>query len=129
MITVEQIQEIISLYHKYGWKLRQVLLTDKLRRQITDFQFEAEVVESEIDAVWFSRPSGEKEAWELRRLSVTPYALFETFDEEDEEEVREEIRREMEARLKWTFYSFQNSDSIINKSLRLKLLNFEKNDD
>ena len=100
MITAEQIQEILSLYKKYGWTLRQILLTKKLKENLTDFITDAEIIESEINAAWFSRPSGEKEAWELRRLSETPYALFETFEEDDEEEVREEIRREMEARLK-----------------------------
>jgi hypothetical protein len=101
MITAGQIQDILSLYQKYGWKLRRVLLTAKLKKQLMNFDFDAEIIESEVDAVWFSRPSGEgKEAWELRRLSETPYALFETFEENDEEEVREEIRREMEAKLR-----------------------------
>jgi hypothetical protein len=100
MMTVEQIQDILSIYQKHGWTLRRVLLSASLKKHLAGFNFEAETVESEIDAAWFSRPSGEKEAWELRRLNQTPFALFETFDEEDEEEVREEIRREMEARLR-----------------------------
>lgn len=101
MITGEQIQDILSLYRKHGWKLRRVLLTEQLKKDLADSIFDAEVVESEVDAVWFSRPSGEgKEAWELRRLSETPYALFEIFEDDDEEEVREEIRCEMEAKLK-----------------------------
>lgn len=100
MITAEQIQDILSLYYKHGWKLRRVLLTENLKKYLADFTFDAEIVDSKVDAVWFSRPSGEREAWELRRLSETPYALFETFEEDDEEEVREEIRREMESRLK-----------------------------
>ena len=100
MITGEQIQDILSLYRKHGWKLRRILLTGQLKKHLADSVFDAEVVESEVDAVWFSRPSGEgKEAWELRRLSETPYALFEIFEEDDEEEVREEMRREMEAKL------------------------------
>lgn len=103
MITAEQIQDILSLYKKYGWKLRRVLLTDKLKNNLADSLqtiFDAEITAGEIDAVWFSRPSGEnREAWELRRLSETPYALFEVFEIDDEEEVREEIRREMEAKL------------------------------
>lgn len=100
MMTIEQIQDILSLYQKHGWKLRRILLSEKLKKQLGDFNFEAETVEGKVDAAWFSRPSGDKEAWELRKLSQTPYALFETFEEDDEEEVREEIRREMEARLK-----------------------------
>lgn len=105
MMKVEQIQDILSLYSQHGWKLRRVLLTARLKAQLADslktIFDSAETIESEIDAVWFSRNSGkDKEAWELRRLSETPYALFEVFEAEDEEEVREEIRREMEAKLR-----------------------------
>lgn len=104
MITGEQIQDILSLYTRYGWTLRRALLTDKLEKSLTDsienlFR-NSEIRVSQIDAVWFSRPSeNDKEAWELRRLSETPYALFEVFEADDEEEVREEIRLEMEAKL------------------------------
>jgi len=105
MMTAEQIQAILSLYARHGWKLRRVLLTPALKKTLRDSLAalfdSAEIIESEIDAVWFSRPSDhEREAWELRRLSPTPYALFELFENEDEEEVREEIRHEMESRLK-----------------------------
>ena len=62
--------------------------------------FKAEIVEAEIDAVWFSRASGkESEAWELRRLSETPYALLEVFEADDEEEIREETRQDLEKKL------------------------------
>ena len=101
MITAEQVQDILSLYQRHGWTVRRILLTEKLKNHLADFNFKADIVESEVDAIWFSRPSGDgKEAWELRRLSETPYALFEVFEDDDEEEVREEIRREMEAKLK-----------------------------
>lgn len=106
MINSEQIAEILSLYRKHGWNLRRVLLSDALRVRLTDslqdlFGGEAPVTSSEINAFWFSRPAkGGGEAWELRRLSENPFALFEVFDAEDEEEIREETRREMESRLK-----------------------------
>lgn len=104
MMRPEQIQDILSLYAKYNWKLRKVLLTPKLKKHLAEavetLFNSVEIIEAEVDAVWFSRASGdEKEAWELRRLSETPYALFEVFEAEDEEEVREEIRHEMEAKL------------------------------
>ena len=104
MITAEQIRDILSLYKKYGWTLRQVLLTAKLKKNLgnlTENLFNSiEIIESEVDAVWFSRVSEkDKEAWEIRRLSQTPYALVEVFEAEDEEEVRNEIRHELEAKL------------------------------
>lgn len=104
MISVEQIQNILSLYSKYDWKLRRVLLTNELKNSIFNLEKvfnSAEILESDIDAVWFSRPSGkDNESWELRRLSETPFALIEVFGIEDDEETCEKIRREMEGKLK-----------------------------
>ena len=57
--------------------------------------------DAEVDALWFSRPShNNREAWELRLLAQTPYALFETFEPEETEEERDEVKQEMEARLR-----------------------------
>ena len=104
MISAHQIQEILSLYTKHGWKLRRVLLSPNLKTHLADVIEKlfnsAEIVDAEIDAVWLARASaGNAESWEIRRLSETPYALLEVFDEEDEEEVREEIRQELQAQL------------------------------
>ncbi len=53
-----------------------------------------------MDAAWFFRASGsDREAWELRRLSGTPFALIEIFDAEDDEEIREETRQEMQTQM------------------------------
>lgn len=109
MISVQQILEIIAQYKKHGWTLRRVLLSDELRVRaynelVTLSQTSAAPVEfvssADVEAAWFSRPSNAGEAWELRHLSTTPFALFEVFDAEDEEEAREEERKEMETRLK-----------------------------
>jgi hypothetical protein len=81
-------------------------LSDKLKSALADsietIFSGAEIVSAEIDAAWFSRASGAegREAWEIRHLSETPYALVEIFDEDDEEEVREETRHEIEQQLK-----------------------------
>ena len=104
MIEIQQIQEILSQYKKHGWNLRRVLLSDEARENLTDFMKnlfgDAEIVSSDINAVWFSRASGKNgEAWELRRLSGTPFALLEIFDDDDDEEIREEARQEMQTRM------------------------------
>ena len=104
MISARQIAEILSLYKKHGWNLRRVLLSEALQASLADslpaLFGEAEIRASEIDAVWFSRPArDDQEAWELRRLSETPYALMELFDEDDDEEIREDSLSETEARL------------------------------
>jgi len=59
------------------------------------------IKEAEFDALWFSRPSHNgREAWELRLLAQTQYALFETFEADETEEEREDLRLEMEARMR-----------------------------
>jgi len=59
------------------------------------------IKEATFDALWFSRPShNNREAWELRLLAQTQYALFETFEADETEEDREDVKSEMEARLR-----------------------------
>lgn len=105
MIDAAQIQEILTQYKKHGWKLSRVLLCAPTRKMLAasleKLFGEAEIITSEIDAAWFFRASGESgEAWELRRLSDQPFALFEIFDVEDDEELREETRQEMQTRMR-----------------------------
>lgn len=105
MIKAGQIAEILSLYKKHGWILRRVLLSDALQKNLADSPAElfgaAEIRASAIDAAWFSRVSkAGQEAWELRSLGETPFALMEIFDDEDEDEIREETLAEVESRLK-----------------------------
>lgn len=103
---MERIREIIAIYQGHGWRLRRVLLRPQTREQLTDeggaiFEDAVTQEESSIDALWFARPShAGREAWELRLVAETPYALFETFEADETEEDREEVRREMQARLK-----------------------------
>jgi hypothetical protein len=101
MIGEEQIKEILAQYKKHGWSLRRVLLSAEASEKLPISLFEqAEIVSSELNAAWFSRRSiGGREAWELRYLETTPFALVEVFEEDDDEEVREEARTEMETRL------------------------------
>src|SRR5207253_1711784 len=81
----------------------RVLMRSETRAEVIDKEETvlegAAVEQSEVDALWFSRPShGPREAWELRLVAESPYALFETFEADDPEELREEARQEMEAR-------------------------------
>ncbi len=102
------IKQTVGTYQKHGWQLRRVLLRPETRTELDaepDFDFQplgaAQVKEASIDALWFSRASHERrEAWELRLLADNPFALFETFEEDETEEQREEMRCEMEARLR-----------------------------
>ena len=113
MINEQQTREILLQYKRHGWNLRRVLLSAQTAELLSDslkaLFGEAEIVASEIDAAWFARISGAGgEAWELRRLSGTPFALVEVFEGEDDEEVREETRKEMETRLSRLASKVQN---------------------
>ena len=102
------IKETVGTYEKHGWQLRGVLLRPETSAELRadpDYdslpQSTAHAKEALIDALWFSRASHERrEAWELRLLAETPFALFETFEEDETDEQREEMRSEMEARLR-----------------------------
>jgi hypothetical protein len=107
MNQLEKFQEIIATYGKHGWRLRRALLRPETRASLTagpeiKTLFEsAEMRESVVDALWFARPShAGREAWELRLVGDTPYALFETFEADEADEDREDVRLEMEARLR-----------------------------
>ena len=97
--------ETVATYRKHGWELRSALLQPATRAEFDEQEMELlqgiPVHESPVDALWFSRPSHQKrEAWELRLLAQTPYALFETFEQDEQEEDRDDVKREMEARLR-----------------------------
>src|SRR5947209_18357208 len=101
---MERIHEIIATYARHGWRLRRALLKPETRSLLKELEAEvfedALIEDSAIVALWFARPShAEREAWELRLLSDTPYALFETFEADEREEDREGVRREIDARL------------------------------
>lgn len=100
----ERIREILATYQNHGWQLRRVLLRPETQTEIEvteDGTAGAKIQTAELDALWFSRPSYEnREAWELRLIADTQYALFETFEADEAEEDREDVRLEMEARMR-----------------------------
>ncbi|HEX8557262.1 MAG TPA: hypothetical protein VF668_04120 [Pyrinomonadaceae bacterium] len=106
MSQLKKFQEIHAQYARHGWRLVRVLARAETLAELSasagGAAFEgAAAAESEVDAMWFSRPSAEgREAWELRLAGDTPYALFELFEPDEDEEDREDVRREMEARLR-----------------------------
>ncbi len=108
MSRLKNFRETLAQYRRHGWRLARVLARPETLRELREEsgggggEFEgAPVAESEVDAMWFTRPSAEgREAWELRLAGGTPYALFELFEPDEAEEDREDVRREMEARLR-----------------------------
>jgi len=103
MDQLSKFREVIERYRSFDWQLRKILVSPASREAFSGQQefVDVEVAESEVDAVWFRRPaSGGREAWELRLIAESPYALFETFEPDEPEDEREEVRIEMEARLR-----------------------------
>ena len=124
MSRVKKFQDVLATYRRHGWRLVRVLALAETLEELRNSSgggashgesgeeardesgaaaaFEGiVVVEAEVDAMWFTRPAqGGREAWELRLVGETPYALFELFEPDEGEEEREDVRREMEARLR-----------------------------
>jgi hypothetical protein len=123
-MSLKKFHDILATYRKHGWRLVRVLARAETLEELrnspgvevskaeSNEETRAEsgpaatfegvaVVESETDAMWFTRASqGGREAWELRLVAEPPYALFELFEPDEPEEDREDVRREMEARLR-----------------------------
>src|SRR5262245_14868433 len=104
MKKTDLITEIIMTYKKHGWELKRVLLTlestDELSGVIELLSSDVKPESSTFDALWFSRPSHKgAEAWELRLLAETPYALFERIEANESDEKRTRLLKSMEERL------------------------------
>jgi len=104
MAKSDLITDIRSMYEKHGWELKRILVrpetADQLRDYIEPAKRQGQVRECAFDALWFSRPShSEGEAWELRLLAETPYALFQRFNAGESDENRSRVFQEMEERM------------------------------
>lgn len=105
MKIVDLFMELVATYRKHGWEFRGALMKPEtlaeLRTEEAHLLDKLPLKEATFDALWFSRPSHrDREAWELRLLAQTQYALFETFEADETEEQRAEVKLEMEARLR-----------------------------
>ena len=101
MNNADLFRELVATYQKHGWELQGALLRPATAAELAPLLEKLPVKVAEIDALWFSRPSQQnREAWELRLLAQTQYALFEAFEPDETEEQRDEMRREIEARMR-----------------------------
>lgn len=111
MNLVDLFREITGTYQKFGWTLRCVLLSENAQYELTKSGFSiAEnitVKSAQINALWFSRFSGGREAWELRLLSSAPFALIETFGMDVPETEREKTRATMLEKLQMNRQNFK----------------------
>jgi len=102
MIDADTIKAILDQYSKHGWTLRRALLSASLAATLDkDVLFAGAEIHANInDALWFSRRSQPGfEAWELRRLSASPYALVDVIPDEFDPAEREERLRQVESKM------------------------------
>lgn len=104
MIDFRSFSDIVTVYRKYGWILRRILTTSSVNGSLIDqlkAVSDAPIIDSDIDAAWFSRPPTEGPVvWEIRTLGGRPFALVESLDERDPD--FEESLAKIEARLRDT---------------------------
>ena len=93
---------IISQYEKFGWTLHHVLLSPESKRGSLEKSFSGvDVVDSDIDAAWFSRPAENgRVAFELRSLAQTPFALVDSADPDASESELAEMFAATERKLR-----------------------------
>lgn len=105
MISGDAVREILSQYNRFGWRLERVLLTSRLKKDLNGSiatLFEGiTLVESDLDAAWFSRPAvNGRIAWELRPLTNNPFALVDSSDPEAHESELAEIFSRVEDQMR-----------------------------
>ena len=99
MSLPDQIAEIFDVYRKHGWILRRVLVKKSARKNLGALDPEILILESDVEAAWFSRPPKPGGiAWEIRYLGEPPFALLENLDEAEDD--FEEKLQVVESRLK-----------------------------
>jgi len=101
MMDENSITGLVSQYEKHGWQLRLVLRSPAAAAipSLLTRMNGVVIRESELDALWFSRPNGGKESWELRRIGGSPYALVRFVEMSDHESLRDEILRSAESEM------------------------------
>jgi hypothetical protein len=112
MKTADLFMELAATYRRHGWELRGALMRPATLAEIEpELLGNVPVKEAEVVALWFSRPShNNREAWELRLMAQTQYALFETFEADETEEERADVKLEMEAKLRSHRFTQKNTD-------------------
>ncbi len=101
MIDASSVAEIVGQYQRHGWKLRRALLSSDLSNLLAASLGNVERIESDLDALWFSRFSNpETEAWELRRLAGSPFALLTAVGKDAPLEEREDALSQIEEKMR-----------------------------
>jgi hypothetical protein len=98
MIDIDWINSVVSQYGKFGWRFERILLKEPSEAILSAFTDVPASIGS-LDALWFSRESGDGRAWELRRLTGTPFALVRVVGPDTEDQELEDVLRTVEAEM------------------------------
>ena|SRR5690606_37837923 len=96
--------DVVLEYKRHGWSPQRLLLADRKRLAEADLAAaelaDIEVRDAALDAIWFARRSAEdRVAWELRRLTGTPFALVVVLADETRDADREAMLSATEDRM------------------------------
>lgn len=96
MSDLTTISELIEQYSRHGWIVRRALLSAgsimALGASLVSLYPDLEISESVHEALWLSRRSHpDREAWELRRLSGSPFALVTNLEDALDDSDREAL--------------------------------------
>lgn len=98
------IKAIIEQYASHGWTLRRIMLSprsiDSFGAELMALAANAGIIAAENEGLWFSRRTlADREAWELRRLSGSPFALVAVLEDVLSDKEREDILSGLEQRM------------------------------
>lgn len=104
MREIADVTSIIEQYAKHDWVVRRVMLTSvsisSFGSGLESLYPDVEVIESGNEGIWFSRRTlPDREAWELRRLAGSPFALVAILEDSFSAEEQEDVLRSTEQRM------------------------------
>jgi hypothetical protein len=104
MKQIAEITSIVEQYAKHDWVVRRAALSSAtiaaVGAGLASLYPDVEIEESANEALWFSRRTlPDREAWELRRLSGSPFALVAVLEDSFSKEEREDILSGVEQRM------------------------------
>jgi len=104
MSELAAIASIIEQYARHDWIVRRVMLSAasiaRLGSDLASAFPNADIIESANEGLWFSRRTlPDREAWELRRLAGSPFALVAVLEDSLSKEEREDIMSSVEGRM------------------------------
>ena len=103
-MKTEVLDDIIGQYKSHGWTVRRAVLSNNdsllLKEHLINAHPGVEIHTGIESGIWFSRRSlPDREAWELRRLSGSPFALMAVIEDSMSASDQDTVLHEIEERM------------------------------